>query len=276
MRPTRWMRAFLVAAGAFALFAGSLLALGADQTDVRFAWTIASDLTVGFLNGMYWSSALLLLLSAREQFWSSARFGAYSAVLFMTLLLVVMLVHFDVLHTDDSRFLVSSGAWGFLASYAILPAAGLVATLDQLRQAGSDPPRTEPLPAWLRSLLAVQSVAMLLAGAGLLLVATRAEALWPWPLTPIGARAIGAWVLSLGAVSLLAARDADWRRIRVVPPTYGLIAVLQVVVLLRFGGDVEWETAAAWCYLAALGSLLAVGLAPLARRLGSPRTVGAV
>jgi hypothetical protein len=69
MRPTRWMRAFLVAAGVFALGAGTLLALGADRTDTRFAWTITSNLTTAFLNGMYWGATILLLLSARERLW---------------------------------------------------------------------------------------------------------------------------------------------------------------------------------------------------------------
>ena len=153
MRSTRWMRAFLVAAAGFALFAGTLLALGADRTDTKFAWTIASELTTGFLNGMYWTSTLLLLLSARETLWSCARLGAYAAVVFMSLLLLVMLVHFDLLHTGDSRFLVSGGAWGFLASYGVLPAVGIAAIAHQWRQPGEDPPRAAPTPVWLRSLL---------------------------------------------------------------------------------------------------------------------------
>lgn len=128
------MRAYLVAAGVFAVLAGTLLALGAGHTETRFAWTIRSELTTAFLNGMYWAAAVLLLVSARERRWASARFGAYAAALFMTLLLVVMLVHFDLLHTDDRRFLVSWGAWGFLTSYAVLPALGVAAITHQLRR----------------------------------------------------------------------------------------------------------------------------------------------
>jgi hypothetical protein len=260
------MRVFLVAAGLFALLAGTLLALGADRTDERFAWTISSDLTVGFLNGMYWSATLLLVLAARAGTWTAARYGAYAAVLFMSLLLVVMLVHFDVLHTGDSRFLVSAGAWGFLFSYAVLPAAGLAAIVDQLRRGGEPPAGTEPIPGWLRAVFAAQAAVAGVVGIALLVAGADADGLWPWPLTPIGARAIGAWVISIAAISALAARDGDWRRIEIVPPVYAVIAVLQASVLVRFGGDVDWGLAD-WLYLAALASFVAVALAAVPRWL---------
>ncbi|MFN2471023.1 MAG: hypothetical protein ABR583_08545 [Gaiellaceae bacterium] len=265
MRSTAWMRGFLLAAGVFALLAGSLLALGADRTERRFAWTIASELTAAFLNGMYWTATALLLLSARERLWRAARAGAVAAILFMSLLFVVMLVHFELLHTDDHRVLVSAGAWGFLASYAVLPAAGILALARQLRAGDDGGPRRDPVPPWLRALLVVQAGAALAVGAALLLAGTGAQALWPWPLTPIGARAIGSWVVGLGVLSAIAARDADRRRISPVASAYLVLAALQAIALARFGEEVQWDRPAAWFYAAGLASFLAVGLAGLAR-----------
>lgn len=261
MRPTRWMRAYLVAAGIFAVLAGTLLAFGAGHTDTRFAWTISSELTTAFLNGMYWAAAVLLLVSARERRWASARFGAYAALLFMTLLLVVMLVHFDLLHTDDHRFLVSWGAWGFLTSYAVLPSLGVAAIATQLRGSDAPSPVSAPIPTAVRALLGFQAAAAVASGAALLLFATRADALWPWALTPIGARAIGSWVLALGVVSALAARDADWGRVRSVAASYAALALLQTSALARFGDEVGWSRPAAWVYVAVLASLAGVALA---------------
>jgi hypothetical protein len=274
MRPTRWMRAYLVAAGVFAVLAGTLLALGAGHTGTRFAWTINSELTTAFLNGMYWAAAVLLLVSARERRWESARFGAYAAALFMTLLLVVMLVHFDLLHTDDHRFLVSWGAWGFLASYAVIPALGVAAIASQLRGSDAPSPGSAPIPTAVRALFAFQAAAAVASGAALLLFATRADALWPWALTPIGARAIGGWVFALGVVSALAARDADWRRVRSVAAAYAALALLQASALARFGEEVGWSRPAAWVYVAVLGSLAGVAVAGAARWLGRRQRAG--
>jgi hypothetical protein len=271
MAPTRFMRAFLVASGVFALLAGTLLALGAERTDERFAWTIASDLTTGFLNGMYWSATLLLLLAARESSWAAARYGAYSAVVFTSLLFVVMLAHFDQLHTDDSRFLVSAGAWGFLASYAVLPAVGIAALVVQARSGHERSPQVDPIRSWLRLVLAIQAGAAAVVGSALLVGGADAGGLWPWPLTPIGARAIGAWLVALAVISGLAARGADWRNLATVPPTYALQFVLQTSVLVRFGGGVDWNDPAAWLYLAALGTFLAVALAAVPRWLDRGR-----
>jgi hypothetical protein len=253
------MRVFLAASAAFALLAGSLLALGADRTDERFAWTISSDLTVGYLNGMYWASTILLVLAARTSTWAAARYGAYGAVLFMSLLFLVMLIHFDVLHTDDPKFLGSAGAWSFLAAYSVLPLLGVVAIAGQVRHGGAVPPGTDPIAAWLQVVFAAQAVVLAGAGLALLVGGADADGIWPWPLTPIASRAIGAWLISLAAISGLAARDADWRRIEIVPPCYSVIAVLQAIVLVRFSDQVDWGLSA-WAYLAMLATFFAVAV----------------
>lgn len=268
------MRAYLVAAAAFAVLAGTLLALGAGHTETSFAWTINSELTTAFLSGMYWFAAVFLLVSARERRWASARFGAYAAALFMTLLLVVMLVHFDLLHTDDRRFLVSWGAWGFLTAYAVLPALGVAAIALQLRGSDVPSPRSAPIHTAVRALFALQAAAAVASGAALLLFAMRADALWPWALTPIGARAIGCWVFAFGVVSALAARDADWRGVRSVAAAYAALALLQASVLARFGDEVGWSRPAAWVYVAVLASLAGVAVAGAARWRGRRQGAG--
>ena len=271
MPPTAWTRAYLVAAGAFAVLAGTLLALGADRTDTRFAWTIASDLTAAFLNGMYWAAAVFLLVCTRERSWASIQTAVVASALFMALLFVVMLLHFDQLHTDDSRFLVSWGAWGFLVSYVVLPAVALGVLANELRRPHEKRAGMQPMAPALRLLLAAQGTLAGVAGVSLLVLGTDAQSLWPWPLTPIGARAIASWVLAFGVISALAARDAGWRRLRPVVASYLALAALQALALARFGGEIGWSRPAAWIYLAALASFAAVALAGVNRWLSGRR-----
>jgi len=104
---------------------------------------------------------------------------------------------------------------------------------------------------------------MLALGAALLVAPVQVARLWPWPLTALTGRAVGAWLVGLG---IIAAQSwhADRREVvAVVFPAVVVYAALQLVVLAGFAGSMHWDQAPAWCYLLFLASLLAVGVAGL-------------
>ena len=151
------------------------------------------------------------------------------------------------------------------ANYVAVPPVMVVLGVRQLRAPGIDPPRSQRFPrpfAW-----AVAAEAIVLGGLGtaLLAVPGRAAAVWPWPLTPLTARAIGAWLLGIGLGAALAGWEDDFERTRIVFVALGVAGLLQFVALGRYGDELGWPSATAVVYVAVLICVLVIsawGAAP--------------
>ena len=267
IRPMRWL---LYAASALVFLAGLQLSLLTEQTDTYFAWTIAPPLTAAFLGAAYWAAVPVELTAARETVWAKARVAVPAIWLFTTLTLVATLVHFDRFHFSSPIASAQGAAWFWLAIYAGVPVAMLLIGWLQIRAPGGDPPRGSPAPTWMRVLVLGQGGGMLVFGAGLFLLPSAVAPLWPWPLTTLTSRAIGAWLIGIGFAAVHATRENDLPRITPLAGGYVAFAVLELIALARYAGIVNWATPAAWVYLAFLLSILPVGLGalPIRRWLG--------
>lgn len=256
IRPlTVGMRRMLLAASALVFIVGIQLFVLTEQTDRYFAWTIAPPLTAAFLGAAYWASCLLEFLAARERTWAHARVAVPAVLVFTTLTLVATLLHLDRFHLD------SVFGWVWVAVYAVVPPLMLALLVQQLRAPGRDPARAAPLAPWLRLALGLQAALLLPFGAALFVAPLAAAPLWPWMLTPLTGRAVGAWLLGLGVAAAHMARENDLRRDRVALAAYALLGVLELLALARYAGALDWAAPRAWVYLLFLVSVLAVGLA---------------
>jgi hypothetical protein len=105
----------------------------------------------------------------------------------------------------------------------------------------------------LRWLLVGLAVVLLAAGVALLVDPLRAADLWPWPLTPLTGRAIGAWLVGLGWAAAHARLIDDADQVWPLGPTGAVFVVLQAIALARYGDALD---AAGWAetmaYLAGL------------------------
>lgn len=248
-----WLRRFYWLAAVLVSSVGVFLFLLSADTARLFAWTIRPPLTAAFLGANYWAAFFLAVLTARERVWANARLTYSVSVVFITLTMVATLLHLDKFKFDNVN------GWLWTIVYVSIPPLLLVLIVFQLRLPGSDPPRLQPLEAWLFPLVAVQLVAALAVGASLFLVPSSASHLWPWTLTPLTSRAVGAWLLALAAGLAATIYERDWRRIRVAVPTFFAMPVLQAVALARFSGPVDWGAMSLWLYLVYLVSLFVLG-----------------
>lgn len=83
---------------------------------------------------------------------------------------------------------------------------------------------------------------------------------WPWGLTALTGRAIGAWVFSIGIIAIQALFEHDWERLQPFTASYTLLVVMQLLALLRFPGEIDWTAPAGWIYVLFLLSFGVVGL----------------
>jgi hypothetical protein len=84
--------------------------------------------------------------------------------------------------------------------------------------------------------------------------------LWPWMLTPLTARTVGAWLLSLGLAAAHADAENDWARVTVATHVYVLLGILEFVALMRYPSSVDWARPATAIYVLFLASVLVVGI----------------
>lgn len=250
----RPMRVLLVVAAVLVFLAGFQLTVFPTRTDEWFSWTIDVPMTAVFLGAAYWSSAVLEVAGARSTGWGRARLTVWTVLVFTTLTFVVTLVHLDKFHLGaeqpTSARLVT---WGWLAIYAGVPVAMVVALLLQSRVAAEPHEQVRrPLPAALRWLLAGLGAVLLVSGVALLVDPEWAARAWSWPLTPLTGRAVGAWLVGLGWAATHARLVDDAGQVRPLGLTGTTFVVLELVALARHGDALDWSGWQAAAYVAGM------------------------
>jgi hypothetical protein len=261
VRPlTPGMRLMLLVASLLVFLVGVQLFILTEDTDHWFAWTITPPLTAAFLGGSYWASFALEWLASRERSWARARVAVPAVLSFTTLTLIASLIHLDKFHLSRPQFETVAATWIWLAVYGLVPIIMSLLLVQQLRVPGGDPPGTRPMaPAAALGLMAAGS-AMAVLGVALFVAPEVTKGIWPWTLTPLTARAVGAWLIGLGIATAHAGREADWGRVRPGAMGLAVFGALQLVALARYAATPQWGTPSAWVYLLAVIAALAIGL----------------
>jgi peptidoglycan/LPS O-acetylase OafA/YrhL len=262
---TRELRALLWLFAVLALFAGLLLFVLSDNTDATFSWTIKPALTAAFLGASYWAAFVLLAWSARQTAWPLARPAILPVLVIAVLLLAATLIHRDRFHTDTVF------GWFWIIVYAVIPLVMLVLLSRQRRARSQEQPPTSPLPAVLRVALALEGLALASIGIALFVSPDSADSLWPWNLTPLTARAVGAFLVGFGAAALQAARLNDLPRLRGSALAYAFLGLLQLIAVARYPSELDGSGVRGVAYVVLAVVVLATGLAGSALPAAAPR-----
>jgi hypothetical protein len=122
----------------------------------------------------------------------------------------------------------------------------------------------------MRTILAFQALVMIGLGAALFLAPVETgELFWPWKVTALTGRAIGAWLVGLGTGAAHMVFEKDWWRVEVGALALWVFGALEIVALARFATDVypadgepvlDWSDLRLWVYLLFLIGIVVVGL----------------
>lgn len=256
---TAGMRRMLVVASGLVLGTGLILTLLTERTAEYFSWWIEPPLTAAFLGAGYLASVGFQLSAARQREWAAARVAVSATLVFTTLMTVATFLHFDRFNYDSSQAVTLAVTWAWIAVYVGVPPVMAVLLIRQLRVPGRDPVRRAPFPLLFRLVLGVQSLVMVALGAALFVAPVAAGQLWPWELTPLTGRAVGAWLFGLGVAGAHSLLENDWARVE--PTAVGNLGLglFHLIALVRFGGDADWGEASAWVYAGFIVTMLLVG-----------------
>lgn len=239
-RPVHPMtRTVLLVGSVLVFFAGLQLYVLSRHTADLFAWTIAVPLMAAFAGGFYWGALPLAIGCGLEQTWARARAGTLGITAFLWATLSATLLHIDKFHIHGDPWKAQSAAWFWISIYVAVPVALTIGVVLQFVIPGDDPPRVAPFTVWYRALLAMMGGGAVAVAVSLVVKPVSTDRWWPWALTPLTARAIGAWILGLGVLWLCAVYENDYSRIRLALRSYLWLVALELGALVRFSDDLR-------------------------------------
>ena len=267
---TRWT--FLLFA--LILIAAVLVIWGTpDRTADRWAWTIQPDMTPIFMGSVYAAGAVVFIRLFLAEEWHPYGVVLIGAIVLTTLLLAATLIHFDRFNHGDGPLPADIAFYGWVGIYALAPAW---TAFLWLRNRGADPGTRAGDPLVPRAAkggaTALGVVAVALAALLWLWPEGAAADAWPWPLSPLTARVIGAYLATIGALGIVLGRDPRASSWRVIVQTLLVFCAFLLVGSMRETAAFDDGVAApAFIALVAAG---AVALLVLLRVVDSSRTRG--
>jgi hypothetical protein len=129
-----------------------------------------------------------------------------------------------------------------------------------MRRSGPVGDGDRPLPGWLRAILCFQALTLLSLGAALFAAPVGASSLWPWALTPLTGRAIGAFLVGFGVAAAFAVLENDVRRLHGAALAYATLGALELAAAALHGEDFTAPALGVALYLSFSVSVLGVGL----------------
>ncbi len=246
---TRALSAFIVP---FLVVAFVVLFGFPNETARLFAWTIAPPMTPMTLGAVYLGGAYFFGRAFRAAAWHTVKAGFVAVGTFASLMGVATVIHWDRFQHDHVAFWLWAGLY-FTTPFLVWGV--WVANRDQDIATGPD---DVLLPPVARLLTGATGGVALITGLFLFLLPQRAIDVWPWQLTPLTSRVLGA-IFMLGISALMVVTDARWSSVRLLLRVQILMLLLILVAAARARADFDTSNAMTWLFLA--GFLLALVLA---------------
>jgi hypothetical protein len=231
----------------FLLVAFVILYLFPGHTARLWSWHVAISMTSMVLASAYLGGAYFFLRVARSRHWHEVGTGFLAVTAFASLLGVATLLHWDTFLHDHVAF------WLWAGLYFTAPFLVIGAWLANRRYAAPPTAGDVVLRPLERRLVVAVGLLALATGLALFLAPGTMNDLWPWPLTPLTARVIGA-TFCLGGAGVGVWFDPRWTSMRVMLQVEILMLVLMLIAAVRARDELIRSHALAWPLL--LGSLL--------------------
>lgn len=259
-------RMIFVSFAVLTFLAASTLLLLTGHTDRYFAWTITAEPTAAFYGAAYAAGFVLSVLGLREERWDRVRVALVTVATFTVLTLIPTLLHLHLFHLMAADSGARFAAWFWLAVYLAVPVACLLAIGQQRAASSVAEPVRRPMPRWLTAILAGQGVILVLVGAVLYVKGATvhhfpasALSFWPWPLGPLGAQVVGAWLIALGIATGLVIRERDLDRLFVPAATYAAFGGFQLLVAVQHWSEARPDNQWMWAYVTVLALMTVTG-----------------
>jgi hypothetical protein len=249
LRPTRWVAGGILP---FLVVGFVLLYAFPGRTGELFAWPIAPTMTAMLLASAYAGGVWFFLGVLRTRRWHTVAAGFPPVVVFAALLGATTFVHWDRFTHGHVAF------WVWTALYVVAPFLVAGVWLANRRTASRPEPDELRLGAWTRRAFIAGGVVSVSLGVVLVLVPGQVSYVWPWAITSLTGRVVGA-VLCLGVAAFVVLRDDRYSSVVRLVEVAMVMAALVAVAVLRARDQIAWHRSLAWAMVAGLALVLVGG-----------------
>lgn len=233
----------------FLLVAFVLLYLFPGDTARLFAWTIRPTLTPMVLASAYLGGFYFFIRVLVERHWSAVKLGFPPVALFAFLLGVATIIHWDRFNHGHVAF------WLWAALYFTAPL--LVTGAWFANRSYASPPRDDQqcighIARWVVGFVGLLAV---VTGMVLFIFPGWVMGIWPWMLTPLTSRVVGA-IFCLGSAGLGVAADPRWVTVRLMLHVEALMVVSMSVAVVRARDELYADRALTWLMLTGFVAVL--------------------
>ncbi|MFN2606307.1 MAG: hypothetical protein ABR511_00220 [Acidimicrobiales bacterium] len=212
------------------------------HTHRLFAWTIAPPMTPMTLGAVYLGGAYFFVRAFRATEWHTVKAGFVAVGTFATLMGVATILHWDRFNHRHVAF------WLWAGLYFTTPFLVWGVWWANRRRGTLTGPDDVVLPPMARLGMALTGALAVVAGLFLFLLPRRAIDVWPWTLTPLTARVLGA-IFMLGIAQLGVLTDPRWTAARIMLEVQVLMLALILLAAARASGDFDAANAMTWLLL---------------------------
>ena len=246
---TRWVSAIIVP---FLVAAFAILYLFPDHTHALFAWGIQPRMSAMMLGAAYIGGAYFFVRAATNARWHWVKVGFLPVTTFATLMGIATILHWD-------RF--NHGYISFFAWVGLYFTTPFIVLLLWLRNRSTDPGPTSHdrrVPRLVRLVIGIVGGLTLITSIFLFLQPGFMIGTWPWQLTPLTARVLGALFALTGVGELAIALDIRWSAVRIALQSQMIgIALIGLAIVFSWS-NFNQAKPLTWIFLASILFLLIV------------------
>lgn len=261
---TRALSAFIVP---FLVVAFVVLYGFPGDTGRWFAWKIAPPMTPMTLGAVYLGGAYFFVRAFRATMWHTIKAGFVAVGTFASSMGVATIIHWDRFNHDHVAF------WLWAGLYFTTPFLVWGVWAMNRRRATPATPADVVVPRAARLVMSATGGLAVAAGLFLFLLPARAIDVWPWKLTPLTSRVLGA-IFMLGIAGLGVITDARWSAARLMLQVQVFMLALILVAAARAHADFDAGSAMTWLLLGGFAGTL-VSAVVLIARMDRRRPAGA-
>lgn len=244
---TRLVTAIIVP---FLVAAFAILYLFPDHTQALFAWGIQPRMSAMMLGAAYIGGAYFFIRVAVDARWHWVKVGFLPVTTFATLMGIATILHWD-------RF--NHGYISFFAWVGLYFTTPFIVFLLWLRNRSTDPGPTSldrRVPRLVRLVIGIVGGLTLFTSIVLFLQPGFMISAWPWQLTPLTARVMGALFALTGVGELGIALDVRWSAARIALQSQMIGIVAMSVAIVFSWNNFHQANPLTWIFIASILFLL--------------------
>jgi hypothetical protein len=240
----------------FGLLSIVTIAWTPENTQQHFSWTIKPEVTAALLGGFYISAASFYVLALLALRWDNIRVFVPASIVFSSIELLATIIHWDKFAVGTTPFNV------WFVSYLLPPPLFIYFYWWHQKRAAPIPrANDEPFAPALRTIMLALGGIVALYGLLVFIMPSVLIAIAPIIFTPLTARAFSGWVVALGMLLVLAARENDRTRARLISPFFILLLPAVAIEMSRFSDQIDWSRPSIYLAVAVLTAAFVIGIA---------------